>query len=384
MKEHEKRFLDRTRAVRDACNALESSASRFESAVRHAWGTMDKSASEYGTRMAQTIEESARTLSARQASSSYEDTEAFHKESIEALNKIIKTVRRYVPKLRRGLRVELAALNASLSKLETSVRSLGLALDQSPGNRIELARRNIFHLQQVHAETLKLRTDETEANKALLANAVKEKETLANAEEYASNHAFQELDQYERSLSAKDDEIKQFLQPIIKPLTKLERIDSDRKNHSLDLATLRGLVDKPTETITTGQLFAVIQLMNQLDQALTMDGLGMEERRRRKAGETIEKARGALEELREDYLTIQANIQETLRQLKSTGLLDKKRGVEQSQAIISKEKENLTYQINEIRRRTDVAAKTLLREKQSIEQQVRQITGKEITIQTEQ
>ena len=384
MRDHEKRFLERIRAVRDACNSLDSAASRFEVAVRNAWGTMDKSASEYGTRMAQTIEELARELNRQQPSASYDDTEKFHKDSINALNKIIKTVRRYVPKLRRGLRVEIAALNVALSKLETAVRSLGLSLDQSPGNRVDAVRREILQLTQVHAELLKLRAEESEVAKSLEANAAKEREILAKAEELASQGMFVELTQYEDSLRAKEDEIRQFLQPIVKPLSKLERTASGSKNQTLNLGTLRDLIERPVETIAAERAFAMIQVLDQLSAALTNGRLEIEERRRRKAEETIQQVReGALERLRGDYLTIQANIQETLRQLKATGLLDKKRDVDQDLATIHNEKAKLTNELTELRRRIEDIIRTLLREKTSIEQQVTRLTGKPLEIQTQ-
>jgi len=385
MKDHEKRFLDRLRGVREACNALDNNATRFEGAVRNAWGTMDKSASEYGTRMAQAIEEAAGGLGRQQTPVGYEDTERFHKESIEVLNKIIKIVRRYVPKLRRGLRVEMAALNVALGKLEVAVRSLGQALDQSPGNKIEAIRRDIVHLQQVHEELLKLKTEEIEAKEALKEIEVKEDKILASSQEFSSNDMFLELNRYEGTLRAKEDEIKQFLQPIIKPLTKLERIEADRKNQTLDLMTLHGLVERPVETVSTGQPFAMAQLLNQLGAALTRGDLEIEERRRRKAEETVQQVKqGAIEKLREDYLTIQANVQETLRQLKATGLLDKKNEVDQRKATILNDREHLTSQVTELRRRIEAVNKTLAREAQSIRQQITQVTGKDLQILIEQ
>jgi hypothetical protein len=384
MKDHEKRFQERIRSVQDACNALNNAASRFEVAVRNAWGTMDRSASEYGTRMAQTIEESTRKLSRQQASASYENAERFHKDSIEVLNTIIKTVRRYVPKLRRGLRVEMAALNVALGKLETAVRSLGLALDQSPGNRIELIRRDVLHLKEAREELTKLKTDELADMKSLEANADKERDALADAEEFSSNDMLLELTRYEQSLSAKEEEIARFLQPIMKPLTKLERNESSGENRTVDLGTLRSLLDKPVETLATSQSFALIQLLDRLDEALRLGRLEIEERRRRKAEETIQQAKeGGIEKLREDYLTIQANVQETLRQLKATGLLDKKNEIERRQALIRDEKEHLISHNAELRRRTDAISRTIIKQKQSIEQQIEQVTSKNLKIRTE-
>ena len=384
MKDHEKRFQDRIRSIRDACNALDTTASRFEVAVKNSWGTMDKSASEYGTRMARTIEESVRNLSRPQALASYEEIERFHKDSIEALKTIIKTVQKYVPKLRRGLRVEMAALNAALGRLEAAIKSLGLALDQSPGNRIELIRREILHLTQARADLMKLNTEQDETTKSQETNAGKEREAHAEAEELSSNDMVRELARYEDSLRAKEEEISQFLQPIIKPLTKLERNESTGKNQTIDLVTLRNLVDRTVETLTTGQPFALIRLLTQLEEELSRGRLEIEERRRRKAEETIHKAiHGEIERLRDDYLTIQANVQETLRQLKATGLLDRKNQLEERQALIRDEKEHLISNNVELRRRIDAATKTYLKQKQSIELQIKQVTDKNIEIRTE-
>jgi len=384
MRDHEKRFQDRIKAVKDASNSLDGAASRFEAAVHNAWGTMDKSASEYGTRLAQTLEELARRLSRQQISASYDDTERFHEDSVDALNKIIKAVRKYVPKLRRGLRVEMANLNVSLSKLETAVRSLGLALDQSPGSKIETVRRQILQLTQVHADLRKLRAEESEATRSLQDHVAKERAILARGEELASEGMFLELTHYEDSLRAKGDEIRMFLQPIVKPLSKLERTVSESKNQPVNLGMLHDLIERPVETVATGQAFALVQLFNQLGAALTTGGLEIEERRRRKAEEIIQQVKeGALESLRGDYLTIQANVQETMRQLKAKGLLDKKRDVDQALAAVQNDKAQLTSQITELHRSIETATKTMAKERASIEEQITQLTGQPLQIRTE-
>jgi hypothetical protein len=334
--------------------------------------------------MAETIQEAALELSRRQTPTTYEDTESFHGESIQTLNKIIKTVRKYVPKLRRGLRVELAALNVTLGKLETAVRSLGLAIEQSPGGKIELIRREIKLLEQAHQEQLKLKTEQAGQKKTLEANDAKEKEILTRNEEFISNTMFQELGRYQESLKTKEEEIKQFLQPIAKPLAKLERKELDAKNRTLDLATLRGLVERPVETVVTGQTYAMNQLLSKLREALEQGDLEIEERRRRKAEETIQQANsGTMEKLRQDYLTIQANEQESLRQLKTTGLLDKKNEAEQAHAANQDEKQRLTTQILELSRRSEAVGKTMQRQIQTIEQQTKKVTGKELKINVE-
>jgi phenylalanyl-tRNA synthetase alpha subunit len=117
---------------------------------------------------------------------------------------------------------------------------------------------------------------------------------------------------------------------------------------------------------------------------LTTGGLEIEERRRRKAEEIIQQVKeGALESLRGDYLTIQANVQETMRQLKAKGLLDKKRDVDQALAAVQNDKAQLTSQITELHRSIETATKTMAKERASIEEQITQLTGQPLQIRTE-
>jgi len=61
MKEHEKRFGDKIRSVREASAGLNNAGGRLAAGVKNAWGTMEKQVVEYGIRLAQTIQEKAKT-----------------------------------------------------------------------------------------------------------------------------------------------------------------------------------------------------------------------------------------------------------------------------------------------------------------------------------
>jgi hypothetical protein len=179
----------------------------------------------------------------------------------------------------------------------------------------------------------------------------------------------------------KESEIKQFLQPLAKPLAKLERTESDRRNTTLDVTTLNGLLDHPVETITTSQPFVVIQLLDRLGEALKEGRIEIEERKRRKAEETILQSKdGGIQKLREEYMTIQANVQEMMRQLRATGLLDKKNEVDQLKAALSNQKDRLTTEITDLNRRIENGNKTILRDSNSLQQEIRKLTGREIGI----
>lgn len=383
MKDYEKRFAERIRSVREASNALVNSAGRFGTSVKNAWGTMDETASEYGTRLAQIIQETANQLSKAEASSKFPDAENFRDESVQSLNKIILTVRRYVPKLHKGLKAEIAALNTALVKLENSIRALGAALDESPGTKVESLKREAELLLHRQDELLTLRTEEAERASSLAAISKREEEYCRQEEELTSQGEFLELKEYEGSLRSKEDEIRQFLQPVAKPLLKLERAVSVMEASTIDAGTLHGLVEQPVETLSTGQSFTIVQLLGQLDEALQHGQLDIEERKRRKAQETIQNVKnGAIGIMRDDYLAIQANIQETLRRLRANGLLEKRDSLEYQLTQARSEKETLAGRQRDLRRRIDDMSNELLKQKMTLESRISKLSHRTVTILT--
>jgi len=385
MKDHEKRFAERTRAIRETSTTLSITAGRFESSVKNAWGTMDKAASEYGMRLAHTIQETTEQITRAEPSTKFVDAEKFHEESIHALNKIIVSIRKYLPKLHRGLKTEMAALNTALAKLENSVRSLGAALDESPGAKIESIRREADILTRRLGDFLTLRKDETECVGTLQSISERENRLSRDQTELTSQGEFLELRRYEESMRVKDDEIRQFFQPIVKPLVKLERVASAKQNPTLDFQTLRGLVESPVETLATGQTFAMLKLLGQLDDALSRNELDIEERKKRKAQDTILSIKdGAIEAMRQEYLTIQANIQETLRQLRGNGLLEKRDKFEELLAQARNEKETVEARHREVQRRIDEVGKDIIKQKTALESQLSKLAHRKITIRSDQ
>jgi hypothetical protein len=380
MKEHEKRFADRIRAVRDASGSLANAAGRFELSVKNAWGTMDKTATEYGSRLAQGIQQRAQRLGRAEPEPKFREAEKFHKESVAALNEIVLTVRKYIPKLHKGLKSEMSALNTALAKLEIAVRALGETLDNSPGAKVELLQRDAERLQQKQAELLAARAEE--AHQVLLVTKLSERqqELLRRQQELMSQGEFVELHKYEESLRAKEEEIKQFFQPLAKPLTKLERA-ADAKQISINITAVQGLMNDPVGTVSTAQPFAITQVMDQLDEAFESHRLDVEERKRRKAQETIQQIRsGAVEALRDDYLTIQANIQETLRQLRARGMLEKRDQVDGLLTQVRGEKEALETRSRDLQRKIDESAKELFKQKEAIESQVSKIAHRTLIV----
>jgi hypothetical protein len=384
MKVHEKRFADRMRSVKEASAGLGNAGARLELSVKNSWGAMEKQASEYGMRLAQVIQDDAQNISRSEATPSFHDAGMFHQDAVKGLNDIILTVRRYVPKLHKMLRPEMAALNSSLTRLEKSIMALGAALDESPGLKLESLHREIQTVQEKQLELLRLRSEEDAEGALLQAASARDKEIQSKLQELLTDPLFLELRKYEESLKQEEDEIKQFLQPIIKPLLKLERAVAAKQGPSIDVKALRDLVDSPLETVMTGQRFANMQLLSALEQTLTAGILGIEERKRRKAEETIHKIKeGTLDKLRDEYATLQANTQETLRQLKSEGLLEKRDELNRQLAENHSQSETTAARQRDLQRRIDELAKTISKLKTSVESQTDKVSREPIEITTD-
>ena len=384
MKDHEKRFGDRMRSVREAFTAVNNAGARLGVSVKNAWGTMDKQAAEYGMRLAQVIQDTAQNLARKDSSANFHDAGIFHEDAIEALNEIILTVRRYVPKLRKIPKPEMATLNSSLNRLERAIMDLGTALDGSPGHKLESLQRDVQMIQEKQAELARLRSEE-EAERAALESAKDlEKEIQSREQDLMSLPEFRELTNYQESVQRKEDEIRQCLQPLIKPLLKLERAVAEKQGPAIDVKALRDLVDSPVETVVTGQPYATTQLLNVLAEALDTGKLEVLERKRRKAEEAIQSIKeGALDKARDDYSTLQANVQETLRQLKSKGLLDKRDELDRQRSETRSQIEALETRLKELQRRVDELGKTVAKLKTTVETQIDKVSREPVALITE-
>ena len=381
MKDHQRRFVDRVRSVREAATGVANSAARLSTGVKNAWGALDKQTSEYAMRLAQILQDNVQSLINKDPSHDFHATEIFHQDTVKVLNEIILTVRKYVPKIPKTLRLEMTILNSSLTKLERAVRDLGKALDDSPGLKLESLHRDIETIIEKYDALAELRLEEQKETESLEETSTREKQLTSEDNSIVSTPEFLELRKYKEALKLKEDEIRQFLQPISKPLLKLERLRATKKGEAIDTNTLHDLVEKPTETVVAGQLFATIQLLASLGNALNSGELEVEDRKRRKAEDVIEAVRNnALEKLRAEYLALQANRQESLRQLKSKGLLDKRNALKEQLVQTRFQGETIRARQRDLQRRRDELSKSISKLKTSIETQISKVARQSVSV----
>ena len=160
---------------------------------------------------------------------------------------------------------------------------------------------------------------------------------------------------------------------------------SAKDSPALDIVTLRGLVESPVETLATAQSFAIVGILEQLNEALSGGQIDVEERKKRKAQDTIQSVKkGAIEDIHQEYLTIQANIQETLRQLRAKGLLEKSDKLEASLAKTRNDKAALSARHREVQRRIDEVDNEILKQKTALESELSKLARRTITIRAAQ
>ncbi len=379
MRGHEKRFEARIKSVKRASDELSTVASRLEVSIRNAWGSLDKTTSEQGLRLVQTIKEITHQISNQNVPSDYNGLESLHKTCVEASDKIIITIKKYVPKLYKAMKTEIASLNSSLTKLEATINEFGTALDDSPGSNIESLRADIHILLQKDHLLNELVAENGQIHKTLVSSVNEEKTLLHEQDTLLSHDEFRQLLLLEHALRSKAEAIEQFLQPLAKALKKYERIMSDDK--SIDHRVLIRLVEDPRAAVSETDLQTLLRIFNALNGALSRGELGIEERKRKRAEEAILSIKqGDLEQLRTEQVEIQNRINKTNDQLQTTGLLRKKEALTEIIARTQSRTAQLSTELAENEKRIEAITGTISKEKLLIENEITKLSGKNTKI----
>lgn len=380
MKSHERVFGEKIRSIKRASEDITNIAGKLEIAIKNAWGSLDKTTSEQGLRLTQTIKEAARQLAGQGENSDYANSERFHTTAVDALNKIILSIRKYVPKLHRVLKTDIAALNSALTKLEGSVNSLGTALDGSPGRALESLESEIKIILQKNHALKELHVQNQELERSILETKESEDTLLREQDLLMSKEEFRRLHQYHDSLESKGEEIEELLQLLAKPLRKFERTLSD-DDPTVDRNILTKLIENPKEAILRDDPQIIRQLFNSLDNALSHGKLEIEERKRRKAQEVIQAVnQGALEQLRTAYLTLWDDTQTAMQELAAHGLIQESERLSRVLAETRSKSEQLKVTQNDNAKKIEELTKTISKQKSLIETRTAKLSGQQISL----
>jgi hypothetical protein len=375
MKEHEKRFADGVKSVKRSAIELSHSASRFGAAIKNAWGSIDKATSEQGVRLTQLIEETATDLAKQQTGVTYAEAEIFHEKSVAATNTVIVATRKYLPKIHRTLKSEIAALNTSLVKLEEAIKTLGNALDQSPGAKLVPLEREITLLSQEHQLLRDIKTQQVKTETEITKTTNDHETLLAKRKELLETPKFRELKGLEEKLNERAEEIKQYFQPLMKPLLKYHRIIMDQRSYPVELAVLEKLIDEPVNVLLTSQPAATLQILRELRVKLERGELEIDERKRRKVEENISKLSEITERFRSDYAALNDEISKRQNGLRSVGLFQE---LERLNELLTEKNlalQHLNATQADYARKMGQFSETITKRKTSIELQLSKLWG---------
>jgi len=317
------KFSSKLKQVYRQVGSVEKAASNLREAVGRAWGTLSKPAEQHGARLSEQVLEACRSLAARRPEPSYDELRKFQEESIQTIRAIVKVHDKYIPSIIRTVKSESSTLEDSIATLSQNITELGQTLDNSRLKELQLIAEDADQLIGI-AQELSLKTDEIEQTKEAIRRLQDRGSALQeDLSTLGRDRALKELDQINEQAQQKEAEILALLEPLLKPLRKIDRSDNKTLEGS-SKAIVTKVVENPLASVIETPAGEMRQLLISVYEMLASDELLLDQRRKRRASESIQVLQaGALDRFREDHGVLEANRREVLRQLKGSGLYDR-------------------------------------------------------------
>jgi predicted nucleic acid-binding Zn-ribbon protein len=374
------KFSSMLKQVFRSVGSVEKSASNLREAVGRAWGTLSKPAEQHGARLSEQVLEACRSLAARRPEPSYDELRKFQEESIQTIRAIVKVHDKYIPSIIRTVKSESSTLENSIATLSQNITELGQALDSSKLKELQLIAEDTDQLIGT-AQELSLKTDEIEQTK----EAIKLLQDRGSAlqEDLSTlgrDRALKELDQINQQAQQKEAEILALLEPLLKPLRKIDRSDNKALEGS-SKAIVTKVVENPLASVIEIPAREMRQLLISVYELLASDELLLDQRRKRRASESIQVLQaGALDRFREDHGFLEANRREVLRQLKGSGLYDRWFSVRTQLDDLNMEIKERRGRITELESQVARLRTSVLAGKERIESALKKVLDEQVSI----
>jgi predicted nucleic acid-binding Zn-ribbon protein len=374
------KFSSKLKQVFRSVGSVEKAASNLREAVGRAWGTLSKPAEQHGARLSEQVLEACRSLAARRPEPSYDELRKFQEESIQTIRAIVKVHDKYIPSIIRTVKSESSTLENSIATLSQNITELGQALDSSKLKELQLIAEDTDQLIGT-AQELSLKTDEIEQTK----EAIKRLQDRGSAlqEDLSTlgrDRALKELDQINQQAQQKEAEILALLEPLLKPLRKIDRSDNKALEGS-SKAIVTKVVENPLASVIEIPASEMRQLLISVYELLASDELLLDQRRKRRASESIQVLQaGALDRFREDHGVLEANRREVLRQLKGSGLYDRWFSVRTQLDDLNMEIKERRGRITELESQVARLRTSVLAGKERIESALKKVLDEQVSI----
>jgi hypothetical protein len=377
---YHRKFSSKLKQVFRSIGSVEKAASNLREAVGRAWGTLSKPAEQHGARLSEQVLEACRSLAARRPEPSYHELRKFQEESIQTIRAIVKVHDRYIPSIVRTVKSESSTLEDSISTLSQNITELGQALDSSKLKELRLIAEDADQLMGT-AQELSLKTDEIEQTKEAI-RRLQDRGSALQEDLFTlgRDRALKELDQIDQQARQKEAEIIALLEPLLKPLRKIDRSDNKALEGSSKVIVTK-VVENPLASVIEIPASEMRQLLISVYELLASDELLLDQRRKRRASESIQVLQaGALDRFREDYGILEANRREVLRQLKGSGLYDRWLSVRTQLADLNMEIKERRGRITELESQVARLRTSVLAGKERIESALRKVLDEQVSI----
>jgi len=374
------KFSSELKQVFRSVGSVEKAASNLREGVGRAWGTLSKPAEQHGARLSEQVLEACRSLAARRPEPSYDELRRFQEESIQTIRAIVKVYNKYVPSIIRTVKSESSTLEDSIATLSQNITELGQALDSSKLKELQLIAEDADQLIGT-AQELSLKMDEIQQTKEAIRRLQDRGSALQdNLSTLGRDRTLKELDQIEQQARKKEAEIIALLEPLLKPLRKIDRAD-DKALEGSSKAIVNKIVENPLASVLETPAGEMHQLLISVYDLLESDELLLDQRRKRRASEAIQVLQaGALDRFREDHGVLEANRREVLRQLKGSGLYDKWLSVRMQFDDVRIEINERQGRITELESQKARFQTSVLAGKERIESALQEVLGEQVSI----
>jgi len=374
------KFSSTLKHVFKSVGSVEKAAANLREAVGRAWGTLSKPAEQHGIRLSEQVLEACRSLATYRPEASYNELKKFQEESIQIIRVIVKAYNRYVPSIIRAVKSESSTLEDSIATLSQSVTELGEVLDSSNLKELQLIAEDADHLVGT-ARELSLKMDEIKQTKEAVKKLQDQEARLQDdLSSLGRDHGLKELNQIEQQARQKETEILALLEPLLKPLRKIDRADS-KALEGPNRATVIKVIEKPLAAVLEIPVGEIRQLLVSVYELLEHDELLLDQRRRRRAAEAIQMLRaGGLDRFREEHTILEANRREVLRQLKGSGLYDQWISVKKQSSDLQRQIGECHDHIAELESQETRLRASVLAGKERIESSLRKVLNEQVSI----
>lgn len=374
------KFSSELKQVFRSIGSVEKAASNLREAVGRAWGTLSKPAEQHGARLSEQVLEACKSLAMRRPEPSYDELRTFQEESIQTIRAIVKVYNKYVPSIIRTVKSESSTLEDSIATLSQNITELGQALDSSKLKELQLIAEDVDQLIGT-AQELSLKTDEIQQTKEAIRRLQDRGSALQNnLSTLGRDRTLKELDQIEQQARQKEAEILALLEPLLKPLRKIDRAD-DEALEGASKAVVNKIVENPLASVLETPAGEMHRLLISVYELLGSDELLLDQRRKRRASEAIQVLQaGALDRFREDHGVLEANRREVLRQLKGSGLYDKWLSVRRQFDDLRIEINERQGRITELESQEARLRRSVLAGKERIESALQEVLGQQVSI----